>query len=256
VKKVLGIVDLLLLFAVASSSIVITILDYSNAYQESPILTDINYAVLTLVFLSFVGFHLVYVELERRRERLGEALREEAARILRGLRGMEITVFKTSEEMERYLAHSVSEARREVCDLSWKSSISAAASLKPRKKSQAAYEASIDRASERVTYREVFVFNDIRRIDKLGRRLKKNKPGYSCRYYPEPISVPRLQFVLVDRQEIIFASSAYPKLCAIKHTELSEIFQQYYEEIWRNAVPLIEGDKVYQEAVDEILSNG
>ncbi len=252
-RKFLAAVDLILLSAVALASIAITVLDYSKAFESVPFFADVNYSTFGVVLLSFVGLHLVYVDLDRRHDRLSEAVREEADRILRGLQGMEITVFATSEEMELYLARSVSEARQEVCDLSWKGSISASASLKPRKRSHAVYEASIDRTSERITYREVFVFNDKRRTEKLERRLKKNRPGYSCRYYPEPISVPRLQFVLIDHAEIIFASSSYPKLCAIKHPELSEIFQGYYEEIWRQAIPLIEGDKVYREEVAKVL---
>ena len=99
-----------------------------------------------------------------------------------------------------------------------------------------------------------FVFGDGRRKEKLKRRIEENCAGYSCRYYPQPCSIPRLQFVIIDREEIIFASSSYPTLCAIRQAELCEIFQAYFDAIWSEAVPLKEGGNIYLDEVDKVLA--
>jgi hypothetical protein len=253
-RRVLAAADLAILGVVAFGSIVIAIADYFGLLPNDGPLAAVNYESMIIVLLGAIGLHIVYSELERRREPLPDLVRGQADRTIRSLSGMAITVFDTSEQMERYLARRIGEARDEVCDLSWKGTISHGARLTPRKKSQAAYEASIDRASGRIKYREVFAFNDERRLDKLERRLAKGKPGYSCAYYAEHSKAPRLQFVVIDKEELIFASSAYPRLCAIRHIELCEIFQSYYEEVWANAIPLVDGGTVVKKEVEIVRS--
>lgn len=252
IRRLFSAADLMVLGTIATGSIIVAVLDYFDALPKDGPFAAIQYSVLSVLLLSAVGLHIVYAELERRRDPIPELIRGQTDRTIRSLRGVAITVFETSEEMERYLARRILDARNEICDLSWKSVVSHGSALTPRKKSQAQYESSIDRVSNRIRYREVFVFSDERRIAKLERRLAKLKPGYSCRYYPEPIHVPRLQFVLIDNDEIVFASSSYPKLCAIRHPELCEMFKSYYEEVWSSATRLIEAGSAVQAEIAKV----
>ena len=164
-----------------------------------------------------------------------------------------VEIFKDSAEQEVYLAKRITEAKKEICDLTWKEKLSLSSALPKRVRTHKTYESSIARAAKKVPYREVFTFSDDRRIEKLKRRLAEKLPGYSCRYFPSPCEIPRLQFVLIDHEEVVFASSSYPFLCAIRQPELCAVFSEYFETIWSVAVPLKDGDVIHQDEVDKVL---
>jgi len=65
----------------------------------------------------------------------------------------------------------------------------------------------------------------------------------------------RLQLPIFDRENILFPSSAYFILCAIRQPQLTEIFQAYFEAVWNAAIPLKEGDYVYKDEVRKILKD-
>lgn len=245
--------DVVLLLVISFTSIVIAVADSFNFFDNVEFFQKIDYSLLTIVILSLIGLHLVlnYVNQSNFQEKFPNDING----IIKSLNGVNIEIFPSTVELEKYLAKRVKEAKIEICDLSWKENISSGYSLKPRVKSHKSYETSINLACDKIVYREIFIFSDGRRKEKLERRLKKSKSGYSCRYFEGNFSIPRLQFVLIDKEEIIFASSSYPKLCAIKHMELSEIFQSYYDEIWDAATPIKDGDVVHQKEIDEIFKS-
>ena len=45
-------------------------------------------------------------------------------------------------------------------------------------------------------------------IKKLEQRLKENKSGYSCKYFKDDSDIPRLQFVIIDDDEVLFFASS------------------------------------------------
>lgn len=245
--------DVVLLMAISFTSIVIVVVDFFNFFDNVEFFQKVDYSLLTIAILALIGIHLVlhYINQSEFQERFPHDI----DKIIRSLHGVNIEIFPSTVELEKYLAKRVKEAKIEVCDLSWKGNISRGYSLKPRVRSHKSYETSIGLACDKIMYREIFVFSDERRKEKLERRLKDNKSGYSCRYFEGDFSIPRLQFVLIDKEEIIFASSFYPKLCAITHAELSEIFQSYYDEIWNAATPIKDGDVIYQKEIDKIFKS-
>lgn len=245
-------VDVALLAVISIVSIVIASLDYLNVFDNVPFFERLNYTILAIVLLSFIGLHLVlsYITQSEFQERFPRHI----DKIIRSLNGVHVEVFNNSIELDYYLAKRIKEAKNEVCDLSWKERISHGYSLKARAKSHKSYEASIGEVCDRITYREIFVFSDARRKDRLEQRLKECKTGYSCRYFTGHLSIPRLQFVLIDGEEVIFASSSYPKLCAIKHAALSEIFQTYYNETWDAATPIKDGAVIHYDEVKRIFT--
>jgi hypothetical protein len=262
--KWLRLVDATLLLLLSIAAIAIAIGHFTGVIARISWLPKPEYEVLLLVLLGAIGFHLGVVHLERLHfqssfaggaEQLVAKLAKHAEQLLRGVHGAQVTVFPTSAEQEIYLAKRLDEASVEICDLSWKETLSLHAGLPARVRSQKTYENSIAKAAKRIPYREVFVFSDERRKAKLERRLTENTPGYSCRYFPNPCSIPRLQFVVIDREEIVFASSTYPVLCAIRQAELAQVFQSYYEAIWAAATPLKDGLKTYHNETSKILSS-
>ena len=113
----------------------------------------------------------------------------------------------------------------------------------------------ITEVSDRITYREIFMFNDARRIDKLNRRLAENKNGYSCRYFKENSTIPRIQFVIVDDEEVFFFASASDSLlCSFQNRQLCQVFRSYYEALWSAAISIKDGPHIDQEQVAHILS--
>lgn len=245
-------IDVALLMIISVASIVIAALDFFGAFESVPFFQELNYSVIIIILLSTIGLHIAITSVGQ--SEFEDRLPAEFAKIVRSLEGVSVEVFPSTVELENYQAERVSAAKKEVCDLSWKEKLGPGFSVKPRLRSHKSYETSIDRASGRIPYREIFVFSDRRRKDKLLRRLKAGKSGYSCRYFIGS-NIPRLQFILIDGEEIIFASSSYPKLCAIKHKELGEIFQSYYEELWNAATPIKNGDVIYREELDKIFEN-
>ena len=110
-------------------------------------------------------------------------------------------------------------------------------------------------ASERVSYREIFIFSDPRRVKKLERRLAEAKSGYSCRYYPKDSNIPRLQFVIIDNEEaLFFASSAHSPLCAVKSREFCKVFHSYFEAAWSGATPIKDGPNIDEKQLVMIQS--
>jgi hypothetical protein len=262
--KALRYIDAILLMGLSIASIVITVCDYFDLFQSVSVFSNPNYLAILLVLLSVVGLHLGVAHMERLTfhdsleggtRRILDGFHTTATALIKGVHGANVRVFKDAGEQEHYLAQRLRDARIEICDLSWKEKLSRESALAHRIKAHRVFEAALAKAAERIPYREVYVFSDDRRRDKFRRRLDENIAGYSCRYFPDPGPVPRLQFVVIDREEVVFASSAYPCLCAIAQAELAQIFQSYFEAIWAAATPLKEANEVFEEEVRKVLTN-
>ena len=251
--KLLKKIDSILLLIISVFAIIFTVVDTFNININNPIFADINYSVLSVVLLAAIGLHLIVARFQD--DSSEDARKADTIKIITSLDGVQIELLASTREMEIYLAKRILEAKKEICDLSWKNTLSRTYSTNPRQKSMKTVENSIKQVSDNLPYREVFVFSDVRRKEKLQARLKENKSGYSCRYYDENSKIPRLQFVLIDEEEIIFASSSYPVLCAIKHPHLARIFQSYYDDVWEKAIPIKEGPILYRDSIDKIMGS-
>lgn len=253
-RDVLTFVDRLMLLLLGFASILAALLGLFPNWFARIGLPALDYPTLGVGILGVIAVHLVGVHLSRRTHHT--TMQQALARLAVSVEGVQIRSFEDGAELDRYIAMRISSAKTEVCDLSWKSSISAQYGLKHRKKATQSYESAIKDASDRISYREVFVFNDARRLDKLKHRLRENRAGYSCAYFPDAHShsIPRLQFVLVDGEEVIFASSAYPQRCAIMHKALAEIFHYYFEEIWAAATKIKDGDILQKDVVARLVA--
>ena len=255
-NKLLDIISTLLMFAVSICAIVMVVIDTFGGRATT------SYMRLIVVMLSLLGLYLSSSFLRREHvcrdfARFRKATADDFERVIVSLGGVDVKVFASSCEAERYLARRIREAQKDVCDLSWTDRYSPYASLSQRKKSNAAYERSIDIASERVIYREIFVFSEEGRKEKLRRRLAQSAAGYSCRYFEGAISIPRIQFAMIDREEVVFDSPwDAGKHYAIKHAALIDVLGAYFEKAWEKAVPLVEGKQVHHERLRRVLVDG
>ena len=235
--------DDLLLILVCLAAVVLSVLSFFGVLDGIEFFKKFNYTIVTLAVVSLVGLHLV--SQASKQEDFRNQFPLTAERIIASLRGVSVIDFRDSAEQEQYLAKRILEAKREVCDLSWKEALGRGFAVGRRARTHSSYEKSISKIASQVVYREIFIFSDERRIAKLHRRIQEDAPGYSCRFFDGGSPIPRLQFVLIDGEEIVFASSSYPRLCAIRHVPLAAIFESYYNEAWENAIPLKEGKKLY-----------
>lgn len=232
-QKMLRKLDLIVLILIAVIAAGLSVLDFFNLAEVQVE----SYPLFTLFLLSMVCLHLIVSHFAT------EDFRDESVDFLRkinsGIESPESRRFADSIEMETYLGNRILEAKRSICDLTWKVRIGEGFSSGSRQLAHGYLESCIAKVSDRLAYREIFVFNDPRRVEKLERRLAERKAGYSCRYFREDQPIPRLQFVIVDNEEVFFfASAADSPLLAIRSNELGRVMKSYFEAAWAAARPL------------------
>ena len=156
--------------------------------------------------------------------------------------------FDTGAAMYEYVTKRINEAVESIDDMSWRHFSRSmelwATTLEDRREKQARdeYEKATSRASQNLQYREVFVFNDPARIERLKLRIEENSSGYSCRYFPK-MQAPRIDFVVIDGKEVIFLYEGRnaAERCVLQHKDVSNMFRIYYEELWQAAIPIKDG---------------
>jgi len=60
--------------------------------------------------------------------------------------------------------------------------------------------------------------------------------------------------MIIDRTEVIVLSDQFETKFALKHPHIVKLFVEYYEEIWRNAVPIKIKAETRKDVVDLILN--
>ena len=78
---------------------------------------------------------------------------------------------------------------------------------------------------------------------------------YSCSYYDniKQPKFPKLQFVIIDDEEVVFVSSAYsPNFCAIRDKRIVSIFNNYFNQAWEFSVVIKDKKQVKQDVIEKI----
>ncbi|WP_344754072.1 hypothetical protein [Leifsonella bigeumensis] len=235
---------------IAIAGIVVGALDVFGLDLLPPGLT----IAAVVVVLGAIGLHLVarHVQDDEVTRATSELLKLVELNT-RG-KGLQVRLFASSIEIETYLGQRILTASKQVCDLSWKTSISSGFSTPTRQVAHGYMDKAISDASSRVNYREIFVFNDVRRADRFARRLKETHAGYSCRFYDDASLIPRLQFVVVDSKEVIFfASGPNSPLAAVQSEVIAQVFETYFESLWSAATPLKDGGQLQMGPISQIV---
>ena len=216
----------------------------------------------TLILLSLVASYLL---VERRRHiilhdeecnraftKIEESISSNTATIIKSLDGVEIRSFQNNVEALKYVAERLSNATLEILDLTWTPHHSRDEQLPDKQSAEETYQKAASNASQRIPYREVFVFSRKGRVEKMRKRLAEMAPGYSCSYY-KPTEVPLLQFLIIDNEEVVFLGGVLPSKSAVRHPQVVALFQHYFEDIWQHATPLKNGNQVFQENINKAL---
>ncbi len=207
--------ETLVLIATLIITGLVTLLDFTGFLDEVPILAE-RVPTMTLLSLGLVASYLL---LERRGSlaniqtfsetgfnNLETQLENAVHTVIDSVGGVEFRSFDTGNELLTYINKRMSEAESSIDDLSWSSAINLKNDLDTTRKLNEEYVEQVTKASKKLQYREVFIFNRVGRIKKLRQRLAENAPGYSCAYY-EAADTPLLQFMIIDNEERVQSNS-------------------------------------------------
>lgn len=245
---------LVIIISVCAISIIVSdMLDIINLVNIS-----IVYQKLILFLLSSLGVYIASVHLTNKKitndiRKIQDISIKGFSEITNAMHNTSVVKFPNSVEIHKYFIEKIKNAKDSVYDLSWSESYSTHHALSPRKKINYEYEKIIDKASDRIEYKEIFIFSELERIEKLNRRLKSNKFGYSCKYFENTCSIPRIQFAIIDKEEIIWG---YPdnQHTVFKNKDLAIILSKYFDEIWDKATCIKERDDIFHDEVKKIQS--
>ena len=254
--------EIILLSITVILSGLVSILDFLGVLDSVSWLAG-RIPTLTLLVIGLMAGYLIIERkshLEKMNRDLGNSieslsheLRKSTESTIASLNGVEIKLFDSGTELLQYVNQRLKQAQNQIDDLSWSPIIGLKSDLNTSRKAYQEYEEHITKASSKIAYREVMVFNHPARIENLQRRIAENAPGYSCSYYETPI-VPLLQFMIIDRQEVIVLSDQFQTKFALRHPHIVKLFQEYYEEIWRNSTPIKIKTEIKSDVVSKILN--
>jgi hypothetical protein len=184
-------------------------------------------------------------------------------KILSLLPGCEVKRFASGDEQMAYLIYKISIARRFVNDCSWVDHDNFRhRGLDRRRESERNYQMTITKQAKSIQYREIFVvdtehqFPREDRLQRLSERMGNTEiTGYSCSYFLNT-PIPRLQFMVIDHEEVILHhSDGAPRghRFAICHSGIAALFGAYYNDCWNRSTKLKEGTIVHQDKYEELL---
>jgi len=241
-KRILKNIDIVILGLIAVIAVVLSIVEF---FVE---ITWVEVPTITLMFIGMIGIHLVvsYFRSEDFESDASKQLKIIADNAQSNLH----QVFSNGLEIDAYLVKRILEAEKSVCDLSWKNSIRPDFDLPKRKVTHSSMNDAISEASKSIQYREIFVFDDKRRISKLDHRLEQTDAGYSCRHYTSGNSIPRLQFVIIDDEEVLFYG--LPQLCSFMDKELAKTLRSYFDMAFESARPIKDGNTLHEKEIEKL----
>jgi len=157
--------------------------------------------------------------------------------------------FKNATDFVNYLADRIPQATLSVDDLSWVLDPPALRLSEKRSEADRRYLNAILDASKRIPYREIFVFCDDSKYEKIKELLSAKPPYYNCRYYGAS-PIPRPVFIIIDKKEVLLYGGAHAGVyCSVRHVRLVESFVEYFQALWDGdeAIKLKEGKRIYND---------
>lgn len=232
-------------YAIFIISIIVLVLDVFGTV-ELETLMEVILAVLALLAVNTLATR-------SRLKRIRQTIADLPNQIIDALGGVEWREFADTRAFLEYVNGRLKDpTTKSVCDLSWSSLITFDDRDPHVRQAAIDYWDVAGQLAYKQVYKEVFMFNRRGRQDKLRRRIREEQADlYFCGYYPET-TVPLLQFMIVNDEEVIFFNGRYPSL-AIKHPRLVDLFRQYYDDIWAGSTKLRDETRAYEERIDEVL---
>jgi hypothetical protein len=205
---------------------------------------EIDYAYISCVLLCAIALHFIFsIFGSFGQKQIEDKIDKSVSKIVASLNGVEKTTFNTIKEVDNYVAYKIRNAKTSVKDLNWQDFRlpSSSHSQQHRQELDDELDESIsafcrrkrsDALKRKSIYEEIFTFPSTNRknLQKMKSHIL-NGDIYSCYYYEtlEELKFPKLQFVIIDDEEIIFVSSEYKEnFCAIKDRRIVNICLNYF----------------------------
>lgn len=261
-EKTRNTIEYILIFITAGVSIIIAVLDLAGLLDTIPWITQ-RIPTITLLGIGFVASYLI---LERRGkiDEIANSLKQQESNIadlvstsfrdtIRALEGVEVRTFDNGADFISDFLERARTAKR-IDDVTWGEEVPPTSGQELE-----VYEPYYDAMSEvaskpDVVWREVIMFVQRSRFEKIKQFLKADLLGYSVKFY-HSISTempPRMTFGIVDGEEVFLASQNLR--LAIRHREIVQYFAQHYENLWQKSKSLKIGNKVNQEEINRLDS--
>jgi hypothetical protein len=224
-----------------------------------------HFALLTFFLLLAIAIHFVastYLErdlLERRHDILTR-IDHSTKTIIGSLNGIEIKFFDNIEQADLYIAERILNASRSVSDLNWQDFFENNPTPRSAVERQVADEV-LDKSitafcskNHSGVYQEIFTFSNRRNINKMLAHITHGD-NYSCSYYDKSKhpKFPKLQFVIIDDEEVVFVSSAYsPNFCTIRDKRVVSIFDNYFDQAWKLSQVIKDNAGINQNVIKRI----
>ena len=255
-------IEYILIFITAGVSIVIAVLDLAGLLDTIPWITQ-RIPTITLLGIGFVASYLI---LERRGkiDEIANSLKQQEANIsnlvstsfsdtIRALDGVEVKVY---HEGYKFITDFQKRARtaKRIDDVTWGEDVPPT-SGQELKVYKSYYDTMSKIASKpNVVWREIIMFVQRSRFERVKPFLQADLLGYSVKFY-DAISTempPRMTFTIVDGEEV-FLSSQNLRL-TIRHLNIVDYFAQHYENLWQKSKSLKIGNKVNQGEINRLDS--
>lgn len=174
-----------------------------------------------------------------------------------------VQTFETQDEQMAFFKGRLAEAST-VYDLTWaKARTVVQAEQDEISEKRENYLDSISDFSSVKPYKEIFIFSDgyrdrsdrLRKLHFHYQRAKKGTAGkYSCGFFPE-MQFPRLQYTLIDGNDILFTSGTNERI-HVNQKQLASVFSNYFDAAWEEAHKLIVDGEVVDEDKINVLLDG
>ena len=250
----------IILIVVGALSILIALSHMIGLLEQVPWLEH-RIPVFTLITVGIIAEYLAF-ENKKKLDSIERLVREGETKIIRSLNGVEVRYFDHVSEVYEYAHKRMSEAKNSIDDLTW--GYTDNFETPDHKQAHEKYIEDIARISTKnnFKYREVMMFPDPERVRRAEAMIaNKDAKGYQLKYYermPEGMP-PLMEFVLIDSEEVIFAFYKWPYVphsirfhLAVKHPNIVQLLQDYYEAVWLNAKTLKENNQVDETALQRI----
>jgi hypothetical protein len=165
-----------------------------------------------------------------------------------------VKTFKDVLSCLKYVNQKIQSANIQIDDLSLVGDIGKSDDLPSVEAEAIKYHSNVKQLTNNISYREVFILNRRNREEKIFGMLANNASGYSCAYYPEIPQIPSIQFMIIDKKEVIFLNGEYPYI-AVQNPDIVDLFTKYYEDIWKKSVKLKYGNDFDWKMIEKALGN-
>lgn len=237
-------------------AVFISVADFAGLLDAN---SSIARRIPTLTLLS-VGIIASYLVLERRgelesisttlnakSEQILEAISQASTRTIVSLDGVELREFASSAEIVTYARKRFANAQR-IDDVTMGGRAVQARSGRDNvayDEYQNALSAIIQNPN--LIWREVVTFSSRQHfLRERARMVDPKADGYSIAYYrsPDQEEPPVRGFAVIDKEEVLIATSTHSIWFSIKHPLVAKYFSAYFDELWANARKLKHGHRI------------